>query len=75
MKILINKQLILESGAKKRSESNNVPCNGIKKKMGFSCKQDKDGKVFIATHRARSKSYDSFDKIPMKDITFIDSTG
>ncbi len=74
MKIIINKQLILEAGSKEKSESNNVPCNGIKKKMGFSCKQDKNG-FFIATHRARSKSYESFDKIPMKDITFIDSTG
>lgn len=67
MKIKINKQLILES-------DQNVPCNGIKEKLGFSCKKDKKG-FYIATHRARSKSYNSLDKIQMKDIKFITSTG
>jgi len=30
---------------------------------------------FVFTHRARSKSYDSIDSIPQKDIDFIESTG
>lgn len=41
---------------------------------GFSMGIDKDG-YFIHTHRSRSKSYESPDKIPVKDIKFIDSTG
>jgi len=41
---------------------------------GFSMGIDKNG-YFIHTHRARSKSYESPDKIPVKDIKFIDSTG
>jgi hypothetical protein len=51
----------------------NVPCDGIKKKLGFSCGQDAKG-YFIYTHRARSKSYPSLKDIPMKDIEFIDGT-
>jgi rubrerythrin len=50
-------------------------------KQGFkkdfkSCSlgQDKDG-YFVYTHRARSKSYEHPDSIPLKDINFIDSTG
>jgi len=35
---------------------------------------DKDG-FFVSTHRARSKSYLEIDKIPQKDIKFIESTG
>jgi hypothetical protein len=35
---------------------------------------DKDG-YFIHTHRARSKSYETPEKISVKDIKFIDSTG
>jgi hypothetical protein len=35
---------------------------------------DKDG-FFVFTHRARSKSYSEVDKIPQKDIKFIESTG
>ena len=46
---------------------------------GFSNKgcdlgADKNG-FFCFTHRARSKSYESPDKIPQKDINFIESTG
>jgi len=69
LKIKINKQLILEA-----SDNPCVPCDGIKEKLGFSCKKDDKG-VYIATHRARSKSFKSFDKIPMNTIKFIDSTG
>lgn len=35
---------------------------------------DENG-FFVATHRARSNSYPSVDKIPAKDIKFIQSTG
>jgi len=41
---------------------------------GFSMGIDKNG-YFIHTHRARSKSYESPDKIPVKDMKFIQSTG
>ena len=41
---------------------------------GFSMGMDKNG-YFIHTHRARSKSYESPDKISVRDIKFIDSTG
>ena len=36
--------------------------------------RDKDG-YFCYTHRARSKSYDSIDKIPKSKVEFIGSTG
>lgn len=45
--------------------------NGVK--YGCSIKQDKDG-YYAYTHRARSKSYPSPDKIPVKVLKFIDST-
>jgi len=77
MILKINKRLILEAKAGPIYESeyydNSIPCKGIKKKMGFTCKKDKQG-FYISTHRARSKSYKSLDKIPLKDINFIDST-
>ena len=41
---------------------------------GFSMGIDKDG-YFIHTHRGRSKSYASPDKITVEDMRFIDSTG
>lgn len=41
---------------------------------GVSLGRDKNG-VFVMTHRARSKSYERQDKIPIKDINFIASTG
>jgi len=41
---------------------------------GFDMGVDKNG-YFIHTHRARSKSYESPSKIPVKDIKFIDTTG
>ena len=42
------------------------------KGVGFGA--DKDG-FFVNTHRARSKSYDSPENIPQKDINFIETTG
>ena len=44
------------------------------KSSGVSMGADKDG-FFVYTHRARSKSYSSPDKISVKDINFIESTG
>jgi hypothetical protein len=41
---------------------------------GVSVGLDKDG-YFVTTHRAKSKSYPSIDKIPKSVIKFIKSTG
>ena len=43
-------------------------------KQGVSLGADKNG-FFVFTHRARSKSYDTVEKITKKDIKFIESTG
>ena len=51
----------------KKIKENNYP-------SGFSMGIDKDG-FFIHTHRARGKSHESPDKITVKEIKFIDSTG
>jgi hypothetical protein len=54
--------------------------NGIVTRLKYSESKecdlgaDKNG-FFVLTHRARSKSYESVDKIPEKDIKFIESTG
>lgn len=74
------KTVLTEASESKPEKSKNVPCKGIKEKKGFSCKEElkrgkPTGKFFITTHRARSKNYDSFDKIPQSVINFIDSTG
>jgi hypothetical protein len=42
--------------------------------LGCSVGRDKNG-WFVATHRCRSKSYPSPERITLKDIKFIDSTG
>ena len=59
--------LELHSDLKKKIKENNLP-------DGFDMGIDKDG-YYIHTHRARSKSYQSPEKISIKDIKFIDSTG
>ena len=41
---------------------------------GVSLGADKNG-FFVFTHRARSKSYTEIEKIPNKDIKFIETTG
>lgn len=41
---------------------------------GVSLGADKDG-FFVYTHRAKSKSYQTVEKIPNKDIIFIETTG
>ena len=47
---------------------------GTKGVDGVSLGKDDKG-FFCYTHRARSKSKESPEKIPMKDVTFIESTG
>jgi len=67
---------IIEESSKKNNHIKSVPCTGIKEHKGFSCHLDtKKNEYFIATHRARSKGYESLSNIPMKVINFIDSTG
>jgi hypothetical protein len=64
--------------SKKKIATISIPCKGLKpsKARGFSCKQEvKTAKQFIATHRARSKGYDSLSDIPVSVQVFIDSTG
>lgn len=51
-----------------------VPKNGDPRYEGVSLRKDKDG-FYVATHRARSKSYPSPEKIPDGRIEFIRSTG
>lgn len=49
----------------------------IKKRFGADreCSIGKDDKGYYCyTHRARSDSYETIDKIPMKDFKFISST-
>lgn len=41
---------------------------------GVGMKRDEKG-VYVHTHRARSKSYPTADKIPKKIVDFIESTG
>jgi len=48
--------------------------NKSPKTDGISLGADKNG-FYVYTHRARSKSYDTPEKIPVKDIEFIESTG
>jgi hypothetical protein len=59
--------LNLHQGLVNKIEKGNYP-------NGFDMGIDKDG-FFIHTHRARSKSYENPEDIPVKDIKFIDSTG
>lgn len=44
------------------------------KSSGVGLGADKNG-FYVYTHRARSKSHASPEKIPVKEINFIDSTG
>ncbi len=59
--------LELHPDLKKKIADNDYP-------SGFDMGVDKNG-YFIHTHRARSKSHEEPDAIPVKDIKFIDSTG
>ena len=59
--------LELHANLKKKIKDKNLP-------DGFDMGIDKDG-FYIHTHRARSKSYESPEKITEKDIKFVDSTG
>lgn len=42
--------------------------------QGVSLKRDANG-VFVHSNRVRSDSYPSADKIPVKAVKFVDSTG
>ncbi len=59
--------LTLHKDLRSKINSGNLP-------SGFDMGIDKGG-YFIHTHRARSKSYESPEGIPQKDIKFVDSTG
>jgi len=62
----------------RKIKTESISCSGLKpsKYRGFSCKKEvMSAKVFIATHRARSKAYDSLGDIPISAQKFIDSTG
>jgi len=59
--------LELHPDLKKKIRENNLP-------NGFHMCIDKNG-YYISTHRCRSKSHKSPDKITFKEIKFIDSTG
>lgn len=61
---------------KARESLNSTERAEVKKKFGHtgcSFGKDKDG-YYCFTHRCRSKSYPSIDKIPQKDVDFVDST-
>lgn len=65
---------LLESKSNKKSESIIKP-EGLKKKMeGVSLGEDEKG-FYVYTHRARSKSYESPEKIPNSKIKYIETTG
>lgn len=51
-----------------------IPSEFKSKLKGVDLGVDKDG-FFVMTHRARSKSKPEINKIPDKDIKFIESTG
>lgn len=59
--------LSLHLDLKKKIKEKNLP-------YGFDMGIDKDG-YYIHTHRGRSKSHKTPDKITVKEIKFIDSTG
>jgi len=62
----------MAKGKKFESVSKAITKNG--KQYGCSCGKDDSG-YFAYTHRARSKGYESPQKIPVKVLKFIDSTG
>ena len=62
-------------GKKKKNWENVPKPPKLRKKLDeVSLGKDKDG-YFVYTHRARSPSYPSPDKIPLAKIKFISSTG
>lgn len=72
--------LIINNGIHGSSYNNgrvfrlNIPKIDGKTFDGVDLGADKNG-FFVFTHRARSKSYETIDKIPQKDINFIETTG
>lgn len=73
---LIKKDGIYGSKYNKKGMVTNLKIPKIKGKSfnGVGLGADKDG-FFVHTHRARSKSKPEIEKIPNKDIKFIESTG
>ena len=70
-------QKIAKSKSKKDSSIQkglSKPQNTKQNFNGVSLGKDKDG-FFVYTHRARSNSYESPEKIPQGRIDFIESTG
>lgn len=66
--------LIMKKGIHGTQYKNGVVTHLKYSKSGVGLGADKNG-FFVFTHRARSKSYKEIDKIPEKDIKFIESTG
>jgi hypothetical protein len=59
----------------KQSKIQQVSKTATKNGITYGCSIGRDDKGYFAyTHRARSKSYPSKEKIPVKDLKFIDST-
>jgi hypothetical protein len=81
----VNKEYILEESSKhKQPKFITIPKHGLKsadgKSKGVSLRQETFRgkpieKYYVATHRARSKSYDKVEQIPEKAIKWIESTG
>lgn len=72
-------RLLFKVASKQKAESITPEERAIvKQRLGrepkCSIKKDKNG-YFAYTHRARTKSYDSPNKIPLNKIKFIESTG
>jgi len=59
-----------------KSKIQQVSKTATKNGVNYGCSVGKDDKGYFAyTHRARSKSVASKDKITVKDLKFIESTG
>lgn len=73
--LFIGNVLVVEAKKKhKWEEYSDDVTRPLSEKYGISFGKDKNG-YFAYTHRARSGSYDSVDKIPISKLKFIGSTG
>ena len=73
----IVKEVITESKSKEKHRPTSDEYKQLKQKFGkygVGWAKDKKG-IYCYTHRARSDSYKSIDKISEKQVKFIDSTG
>lgn len=72
---LIKRAKKSRSKAKKCGHETVAKPEHLQRKLdGVALRRDKNG-YFVSTHRARCKSYETPDKIPIKKIQFIRSTG